>query len=47
MKVENLSENVEYEFRVFSENEAGIGDPSSASLPAVAADPKCTYFYIQ
>ena len=40
MKVSNLSEGVEYEFRVFAANVAGHGVPSSPSQPAKAENPR-------
>ncbi|XP_077868412.1 twitchin-like, partial [Saccoglossus kowalevskii] len=39
-KVEGLEEDKEYEFRVMAENEAGISEPSEASEPIIAKDPK-------
>lgn len=39
-KVPNLTEDMEYEFRVLAVNDAGAGAPSNVSLPIRAADPK-------
>ncbi|XP_070534198.1 LOW QUALITY PROTEIN: twitchin-like [Ptychodera flava] len=39
-KVEGLEEDKPYEFRVMAENEAGQSEPSKASEPIIAKDPK-------
>ena len=39
LKITNISENNEYEFRVAAENAAGIGQYSQPSLPITARDP--------
>lgn len=38
-KVNDLSEDRKYEFRVSAENAAGVGKPSEVSLPRVAKSP--------
>lgn len=38
-RVTHLIENVEYEFRVYAVNDAGIGTPSNISLPIKCAEP--------
>ena len=40
IKVINLSEGCEYEFRVFAANAAGISNPSISSLPVTAENPR-------
>ena len=40
IKVTNLSEGVEYEFRVFAQNIAGNGNPSLPSKPIIAENPR-------
>ncbi|XP_077990140.1 twitchin-like isoform X3 [Glandiceps talaboti] len=39
-KVDGLEEEKPYEFRVMAENEAGLSEPSKATAPIVAKDPK-------
>uniref|UniRef100_A0A8C1WA28 Titin n=1 Tax=Cyprinus carpio TaxID=7962 RepID=A0A8C1WA28_CYPCA len=38
-RVTHLTENVEYEFRVYAVNDAGIGAPSNISMPIKCAEP--------
>ncbi len=41
--IANLLEDHEYEFRVFAENEAGVGEPSSNSKTVLVKDPNAAY----
>lgn len=38
-RVTHLTENVEYEFRVYAVNDAGLGTPSNISMPIKCAEP--------
>lgn len=38
-RVTHLTENVEYEFRVYAFNDAGVGAPSNISMPIKCAEP--------
>lgn len=38
-RITHLTENVEYEFRVYAVNDAGIGAPSNISMPIKCAEP--------
>uniref|UniRef100_A0AAR2K2P1 Titin n=1 Tax=Pygocentrus nattereri TaxID=42514 RepID=A0AAR2K2P1_PYGNA len=38
-RITHLTENVEYEFRVYAVNDAGVGAPSNISMPIKCAEP--------